>query len=204
MDVTVVVGSFGGIEWSDLAESRAIPSVEAMGVRSIHSMGDTLHDARNWGLHLVETEFVCFLDADDELEPGYFEAMGQGTADLRAPSVRYVGKRVITKGPYMPRVAGHDHTCEPECLAYGNWLVIGTVARTSLLRSVGGFRDLPIYEDWDLWLRCWQTGASVEAIPDAVYRAHVRADSRNRGPSREAKHATHQAIAQANGVPAPA
>jgi hypothetical protein len=87
---------------------------------------------------------------------------------------------------------------------YGNWLVIGTVARTEALVEVGGFRDFDVYEDYDLWVRCWQDGASIQPIPQAVYRAHVRPDSRNRGPAREVKHAQHQAIARANGLPVPA
>jgi hypothetical protein len=47
-------------------------------------------------------------------------------------------------------------------------------------------------------------GATIEPIYGAVYRAHVRPDSRNRAPSREAKLAAHQAIARANGLPIPA
>lgn len=203
MDLTVVVATFGGHSWIDLAAERAIPSAAALDVPVIGIHDDTLHDARNQGLRMVDTEWVCFLDADDELEPGYLDAMGQGTADVRAPSVRYVsnGRRAT---PRMPRVAGHTHACTAECLAFGNWLVIGAVAPTALVRKVGGFRDFPWSEDWDLWVRCWKAGATIEPIPDAVYRAHVRADSRNRAPAREAKHAAHQAIARANHLPVPA
>jgi hypothetical protein len=67
-----------------------------------------------------------------------------------------------------------------------------------MLRDVGGWRDWPFYEDWDLFLRCWRAGASVEAIPEAVYIAHVRFDSRNRAPSSAEKAAVHNAIYAAN------
>lgn len=191
MDVTVVVGTFGADEWRDLAMSRAIPSVGD--AQSVHVHGDTLAAARNEGLEQVTTEWVTFLDADDELTPGYFDAMNRGTADLRAPAVEYVkGNRV--QRPYVPRVAGHRHECSGECLPDGNWLVIGAVARTELVRGAGGFREWPVYEDWCLWLRCWMAGASVEAIPGAVYRAHVRSDSRNRAPSTEEKNRVHREI----------
>jgi hypothetical protein len=46
-------------------------------------------------------------------------------------------------------------------------------------------------------------GATFEAIPAAIYRAHVRRDSRNRGASQAAKLTAHRAIAAANGVPIP-
>jgi hypothetical protein len=72
-----------------------------------------------------------------------------------------------------------------------------------MIRDVGGWRDFAWSEDWDVWLRCWLAGATVEAVPAAVYRAHVRPDSRNRAPAREARLAAHQAIVAANfGAPA--
>lgn len=202
MDVTVVVGTFGSGRWADLARERAIPSIPD-GVPFVHCHADTLHDARNDGLARVDTEWVCHLDADDELEPGYFDHMAEGTADLRAPSVRYVKNRHLPH-PRMPRVAGHHHACTADCLEWGNWLVIGTLAPTELLREVGGWRDFPWSEDYDLWVRCWLAGATLEAIPKAVYRAYVRSDSRNRAPAPSERLAAHQAIARANGLPVPA
>lgn len=201
MDVTVLVATYGDDAWIELARTRAIPSVTDAPV--VHHHGLTLHDARNSALEAAATEWVCFLDADDELEPDYFDAMARGTADLRAPAVRYV---TSTSRPQarVPRVAGHVHACTADCLEWGNWLVIGTLARADLLRTVGGFRDYPWSEDWDLWVRCWHAGATIEAVPAAVYRAHVRRDSRNRAPDRQFKHAAHRAIAAANGLPVPA
>jgi hypothetical protein len=203
VDVTVCVATFGDLAWQTLAHERAIPSAEATGKSVLYVHGETLHDARNLALAAVDTEFVCFLDADDELEAGYFDHMAEGTADLRAPAVRYVFGGPL-RGARFPRVAGHRHDCTADCLALGNWLVIGTVARTEILQRVGGFRDFPWSEDWDLWVRCWQAGATIEGIPSAIYRAHVRKDSRNRAPDLDFRMAAHRAIAEANGLPVPA
>lgn len=203
MDVSVAVATYGASKWADLARRRAIPSAARHGVPVVHVHGATLHEARNRALATVTTEWVCHLDADDELEPGYFHAMAEGTADVRAPKVRYVVKGYPNR-LWMPQVAGHRHDCTADCLPYGNWIVVGAVARTELLRSVGGWKDWPMFEDWCLWLRCHLAGATIEPIPAAVYRAHVRSDSRNRAPDREAKHTVHQAIARAYSVPVPA
>lgn len=198
MDVTVVVGTYGDSCWINLARERALPSAHAESVRTIHSYGRTLAAARNTALALVRSEFVIHLDADDELEPGYLAAMAQGSADLRAPAVRYVDRGRV-RAPYVPRVAGHRHECSAECVGsgQGNWLVIGTCARTEMLRRVGGWREWPYYEDFDLWLRAIRAGATVEAIPAAVYRAHVRRDSRNRAPSMADKDRIHREIVEA-------
>lgn len=202
MDVTVAIGTFGSKAWADLAWERAIPSVEALGVPWVHLNRATLQEARNDCLDYVTTPWICFLDADDELESDYFEHIEQSAADIRVPSVRYV-RNGFDQGVRMPTIAGHTHVCVPDCLAYGNYCVIGTVAPTKLLRDVGGFRDFAWSEDWDMWLRCWKAGATFENVDSAVYRAHVRPDSRNRGQSQEAKNAAHRAIAEANGLLSP-
>lgn len=202
MDVTVIVATFGGPEWVGLAEQRALPSATRFNLPVIHSHEATLHEARNAGAEKATTEWLCFLDADDELEDGYFGAMSASDADLRAPLVRYVTDGVARPARW-PRVWGHEHDCTAECLQFGNYMVIGTLVRRELFLAVGGFRDFDWSEDWDLWVRCVQAGASVESV-NAVYRAHVRSDSRNRAPGNDVRLEQHRAIARANGLPVPA
>lgn len=196
MDVTVIVGTFGDEKWAALAEERAIPSVPA-GVPVIHTHAHTLRDARNAGLRKADTEWVCHLDADDELTPDYFDRMAEGTADVRAPSVQYV-RNGLPYPPGMPQVWAHHHECSAECLPHGNWIVVGALARRQLLLGIGGWRDFNWSEDWDVWLRCHLAGASIEPMPQAVYIAHVRPDSRNRAPAKAEKLAAHEAIYRAN------
>lgn len=195
MDVTVVIGTFGNPSWIDLAQ-RAIASARGQATTVIHEHADTLHDARNRALEQVRTPWVIHLDADDELQPDYVAQMSRGTADLRVPSVSYVrgGQR---HAPYVPRVAGHTHDCDAECLPAGNWIVIGACVRTQLVRDVGGWEAFDWSEDWAMWARCWKAGATIQTIPDAVYVAHVRPDSRNRAPDRAAKDRAHWEIHRA-------
>lgn len=203
MDVSVVIATFGEEQWRFLAQRRAVPSVESLGVPVILTHAATLADARNEGLAQVDTEWVCHLDADDQLEAGYFDRMAERSEDLDviAPSVRYV-RHHWTGGPsFMPRVPGHDHRCEAACLVEGNWLVVGAVARAATLRSVGGWREWPMFEDWDLWLRCHLAGAAIGAAPRAVYKAWTRRGSRNRSPSAETCARVHADIVASLGLP---
>lgn len=196
LDATICIGTFGGQVWIDLADSRAIPSAEAQGVPVIHQHAETLAKARNNALRQVDTEWAVFLDADDQLDQNFLNALSQGSADLRAPSVSYV--RAGHRGhPTMPRVAGHRHACTGDCLTEGNWLVVGTAVRTELLREVGGWEEWPWSEDWALWLKCHLAGATVEAVPEAVYVAHWSRNSRNRAPDRAFTNRVHQEIASA-------
>lgn len=187
MDVTVLVATFGADHWRTTAE-RAIASAEPQAT-TIHVHGDTLHQARNEAAVMARTEWLCFLDGDDELEPGYFDAMATGTADLRGPSVRYV---------HQGRRTSPVKVWPEQDLRDGNHLVIGTLVRRDLFIEVGGFYDWPMYEDWCLWQRCHRDGATVETIPAAVYRAHVRNRSRNRAPGRAERERVHHAIRSAN------
>ena len=194
MDVTVVIGTFGGPEWVKLAHDRAVPSAEGQ-ASVIHRHGTTLAQARNEALALVETEWVIHLDADDELDPGYVEAMNRGSADVRGPMALYL--RDGQERLWQPQVAGHTHECTAECLADGNWLLIGATVRTELIRRAGGWRDFAWSEDWSTWIRCWKAGGTFELIRDAIYRAHVRLDSRNRGADQKARNAAHWEIHRA-------
>jgi hypothetical protein len=193
VDVTVCVATYGQQRWRELAESRAVPSaLEQAPVVRVH--GDTLHGARNAALAQVETEWVIHLDADDELAPGYVAAMAEGHADVRAPVVRFIrGGR--PRPLWQPRVAGHTHDCDTSCLRFGNWVVIGAAVRTELLRSVG-WHDFEWSEDWATWALLAKAGASFELVRRAVYVAHVRPDSRNRGALRADRLAAHREIEQ--------
>jgi hypothetical protein len=145
---------------------------------------------RNACVQLVNTEWIIHLDADDELTPDYVDRMGEGSGDVRVPAVSWImtghkiRARIVDRvfAPKVPNVWGHTHQyCERECLREGNYVPIGAMARVEFLRQAGGWRQWPIYEDFDLWQRvAFKTPAKFETIPKAVYRAHVRADSRNR------------------------
>lgn len=176
MEATVVIGTFGHHRWPRLAEERAVPSVPE-GVPVIHEHRNTLAQARNAALEQVETEWVCGLDADDELTPGYFTEMAKGSAEMRVPAVQYLRRGVEWGETRVPRVWGHDHQCVGECLRHGNWMCIGTMVKTELAVP---WEEFGWSEDWAFFARIWKNGATCEAIPSAIYRAHSSGRGRNR------------------------
>lgn len=193
MDVTVCIGTFGDRTWIDRAR-RAVQSVPN-DVAVVHAHRDTLAEARNAALAQVKTTWVVHLDADDELTDGYFDAMFAGSADVRGPVAQYV--TADHERIWQPRVYAHQHDCTVDCLPDGNWLLIGSMVRTAIAQQCR-WREFEWSEDWDFWLQCRALGASFELIPSAIYRAHVRPDSRNRGQAQEAKNAAHRAIYETN------
>lgn len=198
MEVSIVVSTFGQSKWEHLARTRAIPSANQFGVPVFYNHGPSLHEARNLGLNQVETEYVCHLDADDELDLNFFREIAAVEGDLRAPAVRYTRSGNVGTRAMMPKVSGHSHDCEADCLLNGNWLVVGAVARTELLLAVGGWRNYAWSEDWDLWQRCWIAGAKIVRAPKAVYIAHTNGRGRNNASTHQQKVRIHHEIRKAN------
>jgi glycosyltransferase involved in cell wall biosynthesis len=178
-DITVCISTFGDVDvWMPLAH-RAWRSAERQTLEPadiICAHRDSLEEARNAAAGHVSSGWLCFLDADDELDPNYLAAMRQAV-DMA------VGDLLL-----QPATLGilPDGTEDPfpvvipaKPLIDGNFLVIGTLIRAEQFHRVGGFRDFPCYEDWDLWLRAWLDGAMAVAVPDAIYRVHVSPNSRN-------------------------
>ena len=220
MNVAIMIATCGDPKWSKLAEERAFPSAHVewerweqqrqpgavAGVGHIHSPDLTLAQARNFMAEtcLTGSDWLCFLDADDELEPGYLDAM---EAALQRP----VPQRLSLPRPLPPllvpavrRVTGDVVTGRPATIPNrGRWpqvneCVIGTLVHRGLFERVGGFRDhtddgtvIAMYEDWDLWLRCWDAGAKLVYVPGAVYREHV---SRGRNTNAHLSQSVYEAI----------
>lgn len=196
--IGVVIGTFGDESWAELAFSRALPSVvkqrRDQAVFPVH--GETLAQARNEGAVFASAEanWLLFLDADDELAPGYLDAMehaiGQhhpNAPHMYVPQVQYI-KTGRAEAPFFPVQMPHTE---------GNWMVIGTVVPAWLFAEVGGFEEWPIYEDYALFARMQNAGAKPVKVPDAHYQAHWRAKSRNRSSGPRERTYWHQMIGNA-------
>lgn len=184
MNVAVIVATFGDESWRAQGEKTAAEAavMHDVPVYPVHDV--TLADARNKGGEQADAEWLCFLDADDALQPGYFDAMANFSGydehadtewlNLYVPMVQYVTDGVAE----MPRDLNDGRP-----LIEVNHAVIGTLISKQLFTELHGFGDEPIYEDWALWLRAERAGATLHDVVGAVYIATRRRRSRNLGPS---------------------
>ncbi len=192
----IIVATYGDRYWAELAEERAIPSADRQNPDELlvrHEKADGLAASRNRATYQARSSHLIFLDADDELAPGYLEAMRRALAVLTAPSLDRDRPRFSGPSLLVPQVQEVDGGREREPafpnrhrpMEELNHCVIGTSVPRLMFKAVGGFRaDLPIYEDWALFLACRRLGARLVDVHGAVYRAWRSPGGRNLQPSR--------------------
>lgn len=183
MRVSVIIATYGDEEWRDLALTRAFPSAKDQAAHEIivgHDTNLAIGPVRNVLAEKATGDWLCFLDADDELAPGYLGAMeraweqegGDGpetTALLLTPAIQTVRNGLSFPPGFWARLP----------LEQGNWLPVGTLIHRDLFSAVGGFGDFPHgFEDWSLWLKASRAGARIVKVRQAVYRHHLNPHSK--------------------------
>ncbi len=126
-------------------------------VECLHQENRGVSAARNLGIRHGDSEWVAFLDSDDEWLPEKLAA--QFAAWARRPRHRLLhcdeiwirnGRRVNPARKHRKRGGRIFQYCLPMCVISPSAAVI----HRSLLAETGGFNEaLPACEDYDLWLR---------------------------------------------------
>lgn len=131
---------------------------------------------RNRALERVATEWVAFLDDDDELYPDHLRALAR-CARLTGTDVVYPGYDADVDPTGMFGVP-----FDPVLLRRANYIPVTVLARTDAVRAAGGFQPHPDRngdpcEDWGLWLAMLDRGARFVHLPRRTWRWHNRGDS---------------------------
>ena len=188
--VSVIVATWGGPQWRRLARERAVRSARMVGaveVLGVHDPDGDTASVRNTAAAAAKGDWLCFLDADDQLDPAYLEAMAPHLKPgrLLIPAVQYVRGGVACEAS-IPNRGGWPDT---------NDACVGTLVERDRFLAAGGFVDeFWPWSDWELWLRLVEQGAERVHVPNAVYVAHERAGSENQRLTRAEALALHARI----------
>lgn len=139
-----------------------------------------LAGARNTGLERalrMGAEFLHFLDADDWMLPGAYEALLDAAAETGAAYGGYEladerGERLGRESPISAPYVGLDEELE--------WNRAATHARLVTRQAIGGHRfdeSLRVCEDLDLWLRLETDGVRFKAVERMVCGYRLRPSS---------------------------
>lgn len=142
-------------------------------VRLVSSPGRGIVAALNAGAAAARGEVLARMDADDIAHP---RRIGTQVALLAArPELGIVGAQVEAAGGaggwrrYVDWING---LTEPDHIAREIFVESPiphptAVMRRDVFRRLGGYRDTPWPEDYDLWLRAWAAGVAM-AKPEGV------------------------------------
>lgn len=175
-DVTVLIPihrTKGNWEWLQQAANSIGPGVPIMVLENDGELAEAL----NTGLREAATEFVLPMGSDDVACPDMLHELHAAIWDV---DVAYPAM-VLTSEDLSDVVGFHE--AQPFCplrLAQGNFISGNSLVRRSKALEVGGFRDLPVLEDWDLWLRMSRAGARFKPVPQARLLYRQVKGSRNR------------------------
>lgn len=114
--------------------------------------------ARNKGLRAATGEFIAYLDADDYWEPHFIESMISALSSSEAVLAYCGWQNVMPNGKSPPPFIPPDYENEGKRVALLSnaslWPIHATLTRHDALLEIGGFNeDLPVCEDYDMWLR---------------------------------------------------
>lgn len=125
---------------------------------------------RNRGIRMTKEEFLIFVDADDVLPQGYAKALLDGFTERRIGIVcpRHTSFGLFESDGYGAVTPNVYHQ---------NYIAGQSMVRRRALISVGGWGDLPVFQDWELWLRIIEQGWLVKRLGNVRYEHRTHADS---------------------------
>jgi glycosyltransferase involved in cell wall biosynthesis/GT2 family glycosyltransferase len=187
--LTIIVDDGSTPEYFETAEAAAAAIPNAR-VQPVSHRG--LAGARNAGLALAETPYVCVHDNDDVISNHF---LGIATAILdQNPDIAAVTSwysyfrdgeswafRDYANRSYRP--AGQDLGCGLSENVFGGALA---VYRTNVLKTLGGWNagTEAMWEDWELFVRMTVAGHKIWVIPREMFLCRHRPGSMSRTYSR--------------------
>ncbi|MDD2528557.1 MAG: glycosyltransferase family A protein [Lentimicrobiaceae bacterium] len=122
--------------------------------------------ARNEGILLSNGRYITFLDSDDEYKPEHLKS--RRTILTQHPSINFLhGGASILGNQYVPDRFDPDKLIHlSECVIGGTFFI-----EQQLLRSLGGFKQILLGPDADLFERALKAGADImkTMLPTYIY-----------------------------------
>jgi glycosyltransferase involved in cell wall biosynthesis len=130
--------------------------------------------SRNLGISAASSEFISFLDDDDEFLPNKIEFLSKKIAELDCDIIHHSATIAYDIEGVQYNTSINTGFNFEELLTEN--LVGGTpvsCVKRHLLLEIGSFdSELPALQDWDLWLRAAQRGARFCSVPSVLVICH--------------------------------
>lgn len=176
----------------DSSSDRTVEAALAAGAEVRANQGKGSNAARQTGLGLASTEWILFLDADDELLPGHLANLLDVVTHEGSPRIDAVfSPSIICQGNELPEAHPAPDLTLPvqdPSLAFltNQGFQTGAVLwRRSSLLGIGGWdENIPCCQDYEVASRAIRAGLRITGTrrPGAVYRLHSAGTLSRRDP----------------------
>ncbi len=125
---------------------------------------------KNRALAQVTTEWVAFLDSDDEFLPHHLEALA-ARQEATGADVVYSIPQIPSAPSFVAAEPQYGLPFDPDVLRQRSYIQTTSLVRAELLRTVGGFQRQPgsDLDDWGAWLALLDGGAKFEHLPEVTF-----------------------------------
>lgn len=179
----LVLVNDGSTDDGEAIARRALARVDRPPTTHILNAGGVgIARALELGRRVCRGAFIARMDADDVSLPGRLEAQRHALErDDRLGAVATQIEAFGDPGPGILRYVDWQNSLLTD-LDHSNAVFIeapichpSTMLRREAIERVGGYRDGPFAEDYDLWLRLIAAGYTIAKIPKVLFRWRIHA-----------------------------
>jgi len=161
---------------TDAATNALLADYQRPKTRVIHAAHRGVSAARNLAIAETTGAYLCALDADDRLEPTYFE---------KAASVLDTEPATTFVSCWLRTFGDEDWEWKPErcdlpTVLWEDTILTASLVRRQAVEAVGGYdTEMPIQglEDWDLWLTLAERGYKGVILREVLFNYRRRPGS---------------------------
>ena len=140
-------------------------------IQLINQQNKGVSAARNAGLHIADSNWILFLDADDWIAPQHLSIMTDALAADTSLDAVHCGWSLVSADGVMgkERYGATAVDLFPVFAVKCSFAIHACIVRKSVVIAAGGFdASLSVCEDWDLWQRIARGGAAFGAVKQVL------------------------------------
>lgn len=145
---------------------------------------------RNRALEAVQTDWVVFLDDDDQLLPNALATFIRAQGDSQADVIYGLPRIVDAQGNVRPRFfeAGGPEVFDPHLLMQKSYIPVVSLVRTDLAQNCGGFEFSAdrngSYDDWGFYKNLLCYGAEFHHVRQETFIWNIDGGNTSGKPNR--------------------
>jgi len=156
-----------------------VPKAHALAISVMLPQNVGVARARDFGVKMSTGNLILFVDADDMLAPDFIQQCGKAIAkgaDIAYPNM------ILFDGIPRNKLVTNPPSIKPAyLLGRKTSIPVTSMMWRKVYDNLGGFKtELPLFEDWDFWIRAKCKGYTFKRANTLLwYRQNI--NSRNHG-----------------------